>query len=389
MICASGSNMSTQKSTFFAIPTAFIEELRQVRYEWGQAVKQRRDDDDVIMNRLYRRADEVAVDRASIVHEESSSALVGVMHYIEKKAWHCQFKDIVAPDDCLPFKQGIDALEARLGGEERLLYQVARHCPESWPVDQYPLVYRNLRTVLDQAIARKAGLAWFSYDQNAEAELVEHRAEQARPKPPLPPRLERTPEEYAHHVAAIRAEMQARDDRFDALAQENARIRNPKVRHHEQLSYYAVPVSIMDDLRALHRACTHTSADYHWDPSTTSSPSENLHYRAWDEASAEIEVRELGHRSALQQLERRIVEFRPAAVQESGLYDREQVRVLANAIDAWIAHVGDQDAAIDDITASAYGNSRDHTEYVVEELRHLLVHAIEGDRGLARVIHTP
>ncbi len=379
--------MGTQKSTFFAIPAVFTGELRQLRYEWGQAVDQRRDDVDVIMNRLYQRATRVAVARATIVHDDSSSALVGVMHYIEKKAWGRQCKDIVAPDDCLPFKQGIDALEARLGGEERLLYQVTRHCPECWPADQYPLVYRNLRTVLDQAIARQAGLAWFSYYQDAEAELAARRAEQARPRPPPPPRPERTPEEYARHVAAIRAEMQARDDRFDALAQENARIRNPKVWHHEQLSYYAVPLAIMDDLRALHRACTHSSDDHRWDPATTSSPGENLHYRAWDDSSAEIELRELGHKSALEQLERRIIAFRPAAVQNSGLYDREQVRALADAIDAWIAHFGDEDAAIDDITASAYGNGRDHAEYVVEELRHLLVHAIERDRGLARVIN--
>lgn len=376
--------MRTESVSLFVVPIEHIDELREFARRWNSALRHRRDDIEVIMNKLYTRAAQIALYEQTAVGEYTRSPMRQVAGYLFAKLVDTSDRDVLAPNACRALKQAIKALEIRLGGERALLYQVSRRMrPGTEPASLRP-AYRTLRATLDRAIEQRAGFVWLWYLDDADAVLAQRRAERvgAIQPGPKPERTNSVQYDCVESGDVFAEDCTAQASRASvALPVENPDGDNGTT----SIELYAVPV---DRLPALHALLEED--DRLWDEHGAQASEQSLdviarfYSLAWDEAPVELCLTTFGHRSAFDVLERELTAFAPTAIMATGLYALEQVRQLARALDAYIVHRGGLGAANATITAQAYGHSRPHTDHVLTSVRRLLAQTIEREHGLAR-----
>ncbi len=330
---------------FFVIPPGSVEELTALHEKWAKALRQLRDDDQLLRNELYRRATEVALHHVELDGQDMFYALPEALSFLRPKLVSRRDQAVFSSGDCRVLAERIDKYVRRVG-ESRLLARLAKR-DRKVPKEALHAVYSAFRAVLREAMRRDAGFLYAVRDDLAEAKLEEQRRadEEARNKPsgqwPL------TPEED-------RAQLQAWID-------EGERIHMTSMLENE-LDLTVVWLVVMPeshvgavrpvfeeamDLRAKggHR---HQAAKME----------ERIREPLVDVALSVEKLRRLGEVRALEAMGAILGEVAPDVYRRAGVYDSAESRALLDAVRSWEDGMGGEQAAIADLAERSYINER-------------------------------
>jgi hypothetical protein len=233
----------------FAVPRESIDELAAFYRRWSNALAKLQDDEQVLLNQLYRRADAVALARVTLADDALHGGFLAVSGYVSRKVSDVIDKPVLTPEDCRELSQALAALRERVPDEAVLVRRMFRykfgdvkphHVREGWHV---------LCQALAQAIALEAGLLWASYEHGAEEKLEQKRRDDEAQREAFAREPELSPEEHERKLRELQDEIRRMKERDFQMAMAAEREQDLMRARTTRRTLYVVPAEHLAELR--------------------------------------------------------------------------------------------------------------------------------------------
>lgn len=361
---------------YFVVTADTAEELAPLCARWPESLRTSYQENQAVMNQLYRQAQYHAVSQWRCAYPLAHQACVEMLSYLRGKAESDQDYGFILPRDCASVADSIDALAARRGGHDALIRHLTKLSLGELSHATIREVYIAFREALATAIELGAALVVADYKPGAEVEWAAERARiaawqsrLANVEPPSAPIEEAPKPDWIRELEeeGLRARLEENASAMSWLVHQLCLVPEPYIaeivalcRQHSILSD-ADPVGNWDECMKLQ------------------GQAQAIGEEEWDRF-LELETR--GQVSAWECLQALLNEYRPESVPDAFAFSPDETRQVWMTLRDWQDSVCGHDAAVTAITEKSHGHDRDMTQQTYDALYALFQYGADTGCGL-------